>query len=56
MWVETVTEVGRRLMAAWRKEEEHTARHRQENTEANEARKVVIVHGRVEPAKRHQLD
>ena len=30
VWVEVVTEGGRRLMAAWRKEEEDAARHRQE--------------------------
>ena len=29
VWVETATEGGRRLMAAWRKEEEDAARHRQ---------------------------
>ena len=33
VWVETVTEGGRRLMAAWRKEEVGAARHRQEKTE-----------------------
>ena len=30
VWVETVTEGGRRFTAAWRKEEEDAARHRQE--------------------------
>ena len=30
VWVETVTEGGRRFMAAWRKEEVDAARHRQE--------------------------
>ena len=34
MWVETVTEGGRRFMAAWRKEEVDVARHRQEKREA----------------------
>ena len=29
VWVETVTEVGRRFMAAWRKEELDVARHHQ---------------------------
>ena len=43
MEVETVTEVGQRFMAAWRKEEVNAARHRQEKRDANEARKVVIV-------------
>ena len=30
VWVETVTEGGRRFMAAWREEEEDAARHHQE--------------------------
>ena len=30
VWVETVTEGGRRFMATWRKEEVAAARHRQE--------------------------
>ena len=34
VWVGTVTEGGRRFMAAWRKEEVDAARHRQENREA----------------------
>ena len=34
MWVETVTEGGRRSMAALRKEEVDAARHRQEKREA----------------------
>ena len=34
VWVETVAEGGRRFMAAWRKEEEDAARHRQEKREA----------------------
>ena len=34
MWVETVTEGGRRFMAAWRKEEVDAAEHRQEKREA----------------------
>ena len=29
VWVETITEGGRRFMAAWRKEEVDAARHRQ---------------------------
>ena len=32
MWVETVTEGGRKFMAVWRKEEVDTARHCQEAT------------------------
>ena len=34
MWVETVTEGGRRFMVAWRKEEVDAARHHQEKKEA----------------------
>ena len=34
VWVGTVTEGGRRFMAAWRKEEADAARHRQEKREA----------------------
>ena len=34
VWVETITEGGRRFMAAWRKEEVDVARHRQEKREA----------------------
>ena len=34
VWVEAVTEGGRRFMAAWREEEEDAARHRQEKREA----------------------
>ena len=33
VWVETVTEGGRRFMAAWWNEEEDEARHRQETRE-----------------------
>ena len=34
VWVETVTESGRRFMAAWRNAEVDAARHRQEKREA----------------------
>ena len=34
VWVEAVTEGGRRFMAEWREEEEDAARHRQEKREA----------------------
>ena len=34
VWVEVVTEGGRRFMAAWREEEEDAARHLQEKREA----------------------
>ena len=34
VWVKTVTEGGRKFMAAWRKQEVDAARHRQEKREA----------------------
>ena len=40
VWVEAVTEGGRRFMAAWREEEENTARHRQEEREATRLGKL----------------
>ena len=46
VWVEAVTEGGRRLTAEWREEEEDAARHRQEKRE--ETGKVAIAHGSVE--------
>ena len=48
MWVEAVTEGGRRFIAAWRNEEEDAVRHRQQKREAIETGKVDIAHGRVE--------
>ena len=41
VWVESVTEDGRRLMAAWRKEEVDAARHRQEKREATKSGKLL---------------
>ena len=41
VWVETVTEGGRRFMAAWRKEEVDAARHRQEKREATRLGKLL---------------
>ena len=41
VWVETVTEGGRRFMAAWRKEEIDAARHRQEKREATRLRNLL---------------
>ena len=41
VWVETVTEGGWRLMAAWRKEEVDAARHRQEKSKATRLRKLL---------------
>ena len=41
VWVETVTEGGRRFMAAWRKEEVDAARHRQEKREATRLRTLL---------------
>ena len=40
VWVEAVTEGGRRLMAAWREEEEDAARHPQEKREATRLGKL----------------
>ena len=48
MWVETVTEGGRRFMAAWRKEEVDAARHRQEKREATKTGNLIIADGSVE--------
>ena len=44
VWVEAVTEDGRRFMAARRKKEADAVRHRQEKG-GNETGKVVILHG-----------
>ena len=41
MWVETVTEGGRRFMAAWGEEEVDAARHHQENREATRLGKLL---------------
>ena len=48
VWVEAVTEGGRRFTTAWRKEEKDAAKHRQEKREATRLRnfKIVIAHGR----------
>ena len=53
LWVEAVTEGGRRF-SGHVEEEVDATRHRQEKR-GNETGKVVIVHERVEPTKRHQL-
>ena len=47
VWIETVTEGGRRFMAVWRKKEVDVARHRQEKREATETAKLVSAHGSV---------
>ena len=54
MSVTTVTEGGRRLMTAWRKEKVDAARHGQEKIERQRNWQSFIVHGSVGPAKRHQ--
>ena len=41
VWVETVSEGVRRFMAAWRKEEVHAARHRQDKREATRMGKLL---------------
>ena len=51
VWVEAVTEGGRRFMAAWRQEEEDAARHRQEKREATRLGKLQVAHGSVEFCK-----
>ena len=40
VWVEVVTEGGRRFMAAWREEEEDAVRHRQEMREPTKLAKL----------------
>ena len=40
VWVEAVTEGGRRFIAAWGEEEEDAARHRQEKREATRLGKL----------------
>ena len=42
IWVEAVTEGGRRFMAAWREEEENAERHRQEKREATRLGKLQL--------------
>ena len=46
VWVEAVTEGGRRFMAAWREEEEDAAGQRRR--ESSETGKVAIAHASVE--------
>ena len=41
VWVEAVTEGGRRFMTAWREKEEDAARYRQEKSEAAELEKLL---------------
>ena len=41
VWVETVTDGGRRFMAAWTKEQIDAARHRQEKREATRLGKLL---------------
>ena len=41
VWVDAVTEGGRRFMIAWRKEEAGAARHRQEKSEATRLGKLL---------------
>ena len=53
VWVETVTEGGRRFMAAWRKEEVDAARHRQEKREATRLGNLLSQTGVYNFAKPH---
>ena len=50
VWVETVTEGGRRFVAAWRKEEVDAARHRQDKR-GNKTGKILIANGSLEFCK-----
>ena len=55
VWVETVTEDGRRFMAAWREEEVDAARHRQEKREATILGKLLLHTKAQNFAKLHPL-
>ena len=55
VYVETVTEGGRRFMVAWRKEEVDAARHRQEKREATILGKLLSHTEAWNFAKRHPL-
>ena len=55
VWVEAVTEGGRRFMAAWREEEEHAAIHCQEKREATRPGKLHSHTEALNFAKRHPL-
>ena len=55
VWVETVTEGGRRFMAAWKKEEVDVARHRHEKRDATRLRNLLSQTGVLNSAKPHPL-
>ena len=55
VWVETVTDGGRRFMAAWRKEEVDAARHRQEKREATRLENLLLHTEASNFAKQHPL-
>ena len=55
VWVEAITEVGRRFMAAWKEEEDDAARHRQEKREATRRGKLQSHTEVYSLAKRHPL-
>ena len=55
VWVEAVTEGGRRFMAAWREEDEDAARHRQGKREATRLGKLQSHTEAQNFAKRHSL-
>ena len=55
VWVETVTEGGRRFMVAWRKEDVDAARHRQEKREATRLENLLLHTGVQNFAKPHPL-
>ena len=55
VWVEAITEGGRRFMAAWKEEEDDAARHRQEKREATRRGKLQSHTKAYSFAKRHPL-
>ena len=55
VWVEAVTEGGRRFMAAWREEERDAARYRQEKREATRLEKLLLHTEAYNFAKQHPL-
>ena len=55
VWVETVTEDGRRFMAAWKKEQVDAARNRQEKREATRLGNLLLQTGVKNFAKPHPL-
>ena len=55
VWVEAVTEGGRRFMAAWREKEEDAARYLQQKREATRLGKLLLHTEAYNFAKQHPL-